>query len=55
MENVVTFCKHFITNAVANGLNSMIMSINRRAGGYCNPEIFKTAIFSHCGGLCLYP
>ena len=55
LENVITYCRHFITNAVAEGLNSKIMSIKRRAGGYRNPENFKTAIYFHCGGLSLYP
>jgi transposase len=55
LENVVTYCKHFITNAVAEGLNSKIMSIKRRAGGFRNPENFKTAIYFHCGALSLYP
>lgn len=55
LENVVTYCKHFVTNAVAEGLNSKIMSIKRRAGGFRNLENFKTAIYFHCGGLSLYP
>ena len=55
LENVITYCTHFITNAVAEGLNSKIMSIKRRAGGFGNPENFKTAIYFHCGGLSLYP
>ena len=55
LENIVTYCKHFVTNAVAEGLNSKIMSIKRRAGGFRNPENFKTAIYFHCGGLSLYP
>jgi transposase len=55
LENVITYCKHFITNAVAEGLNSKIMSIKRRAGGYRNGENFKTTIYFHCGGLSLYP
>jgi hypothetical protein len=42
-------------NAVAEGINSNIMSIKRRAGGYRNPENFKKAIFFYCGGLDLYP
>jgi transposase len=55
LENVVTYCEHFVTNAVAEGLNSKIMSIKRRAGGFRNAENFKTAIYFHCGGLSLYP
>lgn len=55
IENVVSYCTHGITNAVAEGMNSKIMSIKRRVGGYRNRENFKTAIFFYCGGLDLYP
>jgi transposase len=55
LENVTTYCKHFVTNAVAEGLNSKIMSIKRRAGGFRDPANFKTAIYFHCGGLSLHP
>jgi hypothetical protein len=36
-------------------VNSKIISINRRAGGYRNIENFKKTIFFYCGGLDLYP
>ncbi|MEW4454587.1 ISL3 family transposase [Bremerella sp. JC817] len=55
LANVVSYCTHGITNAVAEGINSKIMAIKRRVGGYRNRENFKTAIFFHCGGLNLYP
>lgn len=55
MDNIVTFCRHRVTNAVAEGLNSKIMAIKRRACGYRNKELFKTAIYFFCGGLSLYP
>lgn len=55
LDNVVSYCTHRITNAVAEGMNSKIMSIKRRVGGYRNPENFKTAIYFYCGGLKLYP
>ena len=55
LAHVVSYCTHRITNAVAEGLNSKIMSIKRRVGGYRNRDNFKTAIFFHCGGLNLYP
>jgi transposase len=55
LANVVSYCTHHITNSVAEGMNSKIMSIKRRVGGYRNRENFKTAIFFHCGGLDLYP
>lgn len=55
LRNVVSDCTHGITNAVAEGLNSKIMAIKRRVGGYRNREHFKTAILFHCGGLSFYP
>jgi len=55
LRNVVSYCTHKITNAVAEGLNSKIMSIKRRIGGFRNRQSFKTAIFFYCGGLSLYP
>jgi transposase len=55
LANVVSYCTHGITNAVAEGINSKIMSIKRRVGGYRNRENFKTAIYFYCGGLDLYP
>jgi len=55
LQNVVSYCTHRITNAVAEGMNSKIMSIKRRVGGFRNIENFKTAIFFYCGGLQLHP
>jgi len=55
IANIVTFCTHGNTNGVAEGINSKIMSIKRRAGGYRSRENFKKAIFFYCGGLDLYP
>lgn len=55
LANVVSYCTHRITNAVAEGMNSKIMSIKRRVGGFRNVDNFKTAIFFYCGGLELYP
>jgi len=54
-ENVLTYCRHRVTNGVAEGLNSKIMTIKRRACGYRNKENFKSAIYFYCGGLDLYP
>lgn len=55
IDNVVSYCRHRITNGVAEGLNSKIMSIKRKCCGFRNSENFKTAIYFHCGGLELYP
>jgi hypothetical protein len=42
-------------NDVAERINSMIMSIKRRTGGYRNIENFKTAVLLYCGGVDLDP
>ena len=55
LDNILTYCRHRITNGVAEGLNSKIMSIKRKARGHRNKENFKTAIYFFCGGLDLYP
>jgi transposase len=55
LDGVLRFVKHPITNGVAEGLNSKIMSIKRKAGGFRNAAHFTTAIYFHCGGLDLYP
>ena len=55
LDNIVTYCKHRITNGVAEGLNSKIMTIKRKACGFRNRQHFKTAIYFYCGGLDLYP
>jgi transposase len=55
IDNVLSYCRHRITNGVAEGLNSKIMTIKRKCCGFRNVENFKTAIYFHCGGLDLYP
>lgn len=55
LPNVMTYFTHRITNAVAEGMNSKIATIQKRACGFRNPEHFKTAVYFHCGGLNLYP
>ncbi len=55
LEHILTFCRHRITNGVAEDLNSKIMAIKRKACGYRNKEHFKIAIYFFCGGLDLYP
>jgi transposase len=55
LKNILTYCVYPITNGVAEGLNSKIMTIKRKACGYRNKENFKRAIYFFCGGLDLYP
>ncbi|MCC6144742.1 MAG: ISL3 family transposase [Candidatus Hydrogenedentes bacterium] len=46
---------HNANNALAEGMNSRIQVIKRRACGYRNRERFRNAIYFHLGGLELYP
>jgi len=55
LDGVLRFVQHPITNGVAEGLNSKIMSMKRKAAGFRNSQHFTTAIYFHCGGLDLYP
>jgi transposase len=55
LYGLYNYFEHRVTNAVAEGLNSKIQTIKKRAYGYRNRENFKTAIYFHCGGLELYP
>jgi transposase len=55
LANLLTYCKHRITNATSEGINSKIQMIKLMACGYRNREHYKAAIYFHCGGLDLYP
>ena len=55
LPNLLTYFKHWITNAMAEGINSKIQTFKLMACGYRNREHYKTAILFHCGGLDLYP
>jgi len=55
LPNVLTYFMHRVTNAVAEGLNSKIATVQKRACGYRNRDHFKIAVYFHCGGLNLYP
>lgn len=49
--NVLTYFTHRITNAVAEGLNAKIATIQKRAYVFRNRDHFKIAVYFHCGGL----
>jgi len=55
LENILTYLKHRITNAVAEALNSRIHQIKSAARGFRNFENYRTAILFHCGKLDMYP
>ena len=51
LPNVLTYFTHRISNAVAEGLNSKVATVQKRACGYRNQEHFKIAVYFNCGGL----
>jgi transposase len=55
LANMLTYFKHRISNATAEGLNSKIQMVKEMACGFRNREHYKAAIYFHCGGLDLYP
>ena len=54
-ENIVTYLKHRITNAVSESINSKIQWVKYTARGFRNKTNFKTAIYFHRGALDLMP
>jgi transposase len=55
LPNIMTYFKHRISNATAEGLNSKIQMVKEMACGFRNREHYRIAIYFHCGGLSLYP
>ena len=53
LQNVLTYFKHRVSNAVCEG-DSKIQTIIKMAYGFRNRDHLKTAIYFHCGGLDLY-
>ena len=55
LDNILTYLRHRITNAVAEGLNSKIQQVKSAARGFRNFENFRIAILFFCGKLDMYP
>lgn len=55
LDGILNYCRHGITNATAEGVNSKVQKIITQARGFRNEHNFRTAILFHCGGLNLYP
>ena len=55
LENLLTYLKHHITNAVTEGLNSKIQSLKSAARGFRNFRNYRVRILFFCGKLNLYP
>lgn len=55
LEPIIRYCRHPITNGKAEGINSLLMAIQRSARGFRSHASFRIAALFHCGGLDLYP
>jgi transposase len=55
LDNLLTYLKHQITNAVTEGLNSKIQSLKSAARGFRNFRNYRIRILFFCGKLNLYP
>lgn len=55
LENLLTYLKHHITNAVTEGLNSKIQSLKSAARGFRSFRNYRIRILFFCGKLNLYP
>jgi transposase len=55
LDNLLTYLKHRITNAVTEGLNSKIQSIKAAARGFRSFRNYRIRILFFCGKLELYP
>ena len=55
LDGILTYFRHRVTNAGAEGINSKIQTLKKRANGFRTYRNFVTAIYFHCGGLDLYP
>jgi len=54
-ENIITYLRHPITNAVTEGLNSKIQAIKANARGFRSFINYRTRILFFCGKLNLHP
>ena len=55
LANILTYLRHHITNAVAEGINSKIQQVKSAARGFRNLENYRVAILFYCGRLDVYP
>jgi transposase len=55
LDNLLTYLKHHITNAVTEGLNSKIQSLKSAARGFRSFRNYRIRILFFCGKLNLYP
>ena len=50
-DDILAYFDHRCTNAILEGLNSVIQHVKTRARGFRNMEYFSTMIYLTCGRL----
>ncbi len=55
LDGGLNYFAHRIANAVAEGLNSKIATLQKLVYGFRNKDHFRTAVLFRCGGLQLHP
>ena len=55
LYGILDYCKHRITNAMTEGINSRIETLWKSSCGFRNKERFRTVIFSTWGALSFIP
>lgn len=55
LDNILTYFKHQITNAISEGFNSRIQTLKANARGFRNFDNYRTRILFFCGKLDLTP
>ena len=55
LDGGLNYFAHRIANAVAEGLNSKIGTLQKLVYGFRNKDHFRTAVLFRCGGLQLHP
>lgn len=55
LPHIITYLKHHVTNAVAEGINSKVQQIKSAARGFRSFDNFRVAILFYCGKLDMYP
>jgi hypothetical protein len=48
MAEILNYFDNRLTNAVMEGINSIVQTVKRRARGFRSPEYFKTMIYYLC-------
>lgn len=55
LYGILSYCEHRITNALTEGINSQIETLQKAACGFRNKERLRTVILFHLGGLDMSP